>query len=795
MKLKKILSFLSIILVSIALVTTSCNDDSKDPVPEGGEEETEDGRVPQKPDFEKKQTMDVSGFVTNESDEPLNSVRVQVGDSTVVTNEHGYFAVQNVNLVQDHSFVVAEKDGYFRGIRTWMGQKGGQYEVRIKLLPKTMSGSFGAQSGGEVVSEQGVKLTFPAEAIVTADGTAYTGKVNVAIQWLDAVANDFPITMPGDLSAIDAEGNTVSLISYGMAAVELTGESNELLQVVEGKTVNSVVPIAPELQSTAGEAIPLWYFDETKGMWVEEGVAKKEGNTYVGELGHFSWWNWDSLYDFVNVTARIIDQDGNPFAFDGFKYTINSRIGGYPVSDANGVVRFRMLENSSGELYLSPNHILCERFITDFSVGEEDVDLGDLVVPYGNFLAIKMDYTTVDVEFELGCDAAATFWGNCYLTLEGTIYRGVIQDNKANFRILACEDDAETTLLTCYYYVSNLTGTNVHYTQNKNVTINKKKHNSITVIQECETVTISGSVTDCIGKAYSGGYAEFVLDNAGDTYRSDIVNGKYEIEMKTIGGMSGRFLIYNKKKELIDVRIVRLKPKDNITYDYKMEDTVQLSGKVFGCNNEPMKNGVVVIESSRFNTAIPVNNGVYAYDASIYTCDNIKAKVIARDYDNSTEVSQEVILKPGSNNIPDMTICKAPVVEFNYLVYEYDGQTISTSPENVYGMFYKYEFASVRGYSFAYTYNWSIDIQWNIVKYASVGVFDLSGNLYIYDNNSQESLQLEGKVTIDETDYGADAESFKVRGTFVGETVDEDGVTKKPIKGKFYFNGKNELPV
>ena len=53
--------------------------------------------------------------------------------------------------------------------------------------------------------------------------------------------------------------------------------------------------------------MPLWYFDEQKGMWVEEGVATKQGNQYVGTVNHFTDWNCDIPSEWNTViTGRIL---------------------------------------------------------------------------------------------------------------------------------------------------------------------------------------------------------------------------------------------------------------------------------------------------------------------------------------------------------------------------------------------------------------------------------------------------------------------------------------------------------
>ena len=64
--------------------------------------------------------------------------------------------------------------------------------------------------------------------------------------------------------------------------------------------------------SSAPAQIPLWYFDEEKGVWQEEGFAKREGNKYVGTVTHFTDWNCDDPTEGATIIGRVIDCNGNP---------------------------------------------------------------------------------------------------------------------------------------------------------------------------------------------------------------------------------------------------------------------------------------------------------------------------------------------------------------------------------------------------------------------------------------------------------------------------------------------------
>jgi hypothetical protein len=52
--------------------------------------------------------------------------------------------------------------------------------------------------------------------------------------------------------------------------------------------------------------------DEQTGIWKEEGTAVKNGNNYVGDVKHFSFWNCDAGFPAVNLSMTLKNADGVP---------------------------------------------------------------------------------------------------------------------------------------------------------------------------------------------------------------------------------------------------------------------------------------------------------------------------------------------------------------------------------------------------------------------------------------------------------------------------------------------------
>lgn len=257
-------------------------------------------------------TSAVHGNVFDENGTPAAGVTVQVGTKTATTNASGYFRINAASLDKKSAVVTASKAGYFKAYRTFGAGSGANF-VQIKLIKRSLTGTIDGAAGGEVSLTNGSKVALPASGVVNAATNAvYTGQVNVYASYIDPTAADFNEIVPGSLMANDKDGKRVLLTSYGMLSVELEGTSGEKLQIKSGSTAKLTTAIPNAGQASAPATIPMWFVDETTGIWKEEGSATKSGNVYVGDVKHFTYWNCDIPVPTVNFTATLKTATGQP---------------------------------------------------------------------------------------------------------------------------------------------------------------------------------------------------------------------------------------------------------------------------------------------------------------------------------------------------------------------------------------------------------------------------------------------------------------------------------------------------
>lgn len=264
----------------------------------------------------KMQDMAITGFVKDTQGNAVPDVLVSTGESSVLTHSSGAFRLEKVGVVAGRSVVRFEKEGYFDLVRSFVKEEGDIWEVVI--CPKGNSSmaatvTFNA-SDSKQLKAGNMKVDMSANSIVVENtGEPYTGTVKADILYLDPQSESFTAMMPGgDLAAVRQDNSEVTLVSYGMVSVKLTSDNGQQLQLKKGEKSVVTFPIPEGMDQGLPETIPLWYFNEKAGLWVESGVAKRIGNEYAGEVSHFSYYNLDIPEERAQIKGRVLDSKERP---------------------------------------------------------------------------------------------------------------------------------------------------------------------------------------------------------------------------------------------------------------------------------------------------------------------------------------------------------------------------------------------------------------------------------------------------------------------------------------------------
>ncbi len=422
------------LLVSSLLIFIACNKNSGTG---GSGTNTDPNHIP----AEKTVTASLQGRVVDENGLPVEGAAVASGGTATATDVNGIFTFKDISMSSRFGFVKVNKQGYFTGSRSVITNAGASNYVSIQLIPRVEKGHFMAATGGRVVVQAGDTVSFTGTSVVNAATNAgYTGTVHVFATYLDPTDVRLAKYMPGDLRGVDTSGRETGLQSFGMMGVELEGDAAEKLQIAAGQkaTLSWAIPVS--LQATAPATIPLWYFNDSTGRWIEQGTATRQGNSYVGQVGHFSYWNCDAPSETVNFKVHLKDQHGNPvpYTYIQFQTADWGTRGGY--TDSSGYAQGLI---PKGQAMLFQVVSECGNMLAGANVGPalSDQDLGTVTVTIEH-AELTLTGTVVD------CYGKAVSNGFVNAYLDGLNYRAALVNGAFTLPVNRCYSSSVSVALT-----------------------------------------------------------------------------------------------------------------------------------------------------------------------------------------------------------------------------------------------------------------------------------------------------------------------------------------------------------
>jgi hypothetical protein len=296
-------------------------------------------------------------------------------------------------------------------------------ETRIDIRHDEEKTSGGGQcvpaGGGGVLS-----IGFQPGSFVTAGSTAYTGTVSVEAFQYDLTT---PNPIPGDFGAV-YQGKQVRMGTFGAFHLLPRDAQGQPLAMAAGKRASVSLPIQPNQRAVAPATIPLFHYDESTGLWIEDGTLTRSGDAYVGEVTHFSIFNADTVFPGGACVKVLLSGFTTPVTLDAtyFDPSVGSFYhNGSSTSDATiGVER------------MTPNQ--------NFTLSITDSGTPPVVVSVPLFSGPGLDPTS----FPGGLDTDSVNFSHCNGPVQvgnnilppttpyflGPVFGGTITDNSANYR-------------------------------------------------------------------------------------------------------------------------------------------------------------------------------------------------------------------------------------------------------------------------------------------------------------------------------------------------------------------------
>jgi len=234
------------------------------------------------------------GRVVDLKGEPISDVLVSWSkEGKCFTDEEGRFSAM---VDDDDAETTVPDDGASQGSAgsdsSWMSLSfqcegfapmaspvamGSDNSVQVIMRPISASATLDASVGGSVVDPaSGSSVSMPPNVLAYPDGRPVEGPVTVALSIIDVTDPAGLASMPGDFSAVGADGSEVKLQSLGAAWIGATDEQGTELEMREGSKYTLDLHTNAKANAEKLGTLPeMWSFDYASGKWILEPSAMK----------------------------------------------------------------------------------------------------------------------------------------------------------------------------------------------------------------------------------------------------------------------------------------------------------------------------------------------------------------------------------------------------------------------------------------------------------------------------------------------------------------------------------------
>ena len=425
-------NFIKIFLLLLFVIFQTCDNDDGGLSLEPQNPITEDFTQ----NFGSTITAKFIGRIVDEQKEPISGVTINIGNSTAMTDDYGVFSIEEADAFEKFAYITAKKSGYIDGSRALVPSEFEANSIEIMLLKKDVVTTINSGQSSSVSLSNGSTVNFSGD-FITENGTTYSGSVEVILKHLSPEDDNMSEMMPGMLMAQNSGGSLVSLETYGMFAVELQTSGGEKLQLAEGSPAQITMPLATGVTNPPN-MIPLWYFDEEAGYWKEEGVATLQGNNYIGDVSHFTFWNYDYPYPAITLCITLVDSNGNllPYtALDLYSSLLNST-GTYGYTNSNGTECGLVPANETMTVTVFDGQCNSGNTFTT-TIGPFSVDSNiTITVPAAQTVSFTGNF--------LSCDGSNVTNGYLQLTVDNISYIVPVTDGIINYSVSSCSANTYT---------------------------------------------------------------------------------------------------------------------------------------------------------------------------------------------------------------------------------------------------------------------------------------------------------------------------------------------------------------
>ncbi len=235
----------------------------------------------------------------------IAGAEVEIAGCVTQTDENGYYQFTNIPVAKRVA-VNIEKENYLDNSEIITIDEDTKNYLEVSLDSKTIKWSYESNKGS---SERNLDISSDVR-YQKEDGTNYIGKIELQYQVKNTTTDKEKESFPGTFEGLNSNGVIVPFVNYKYMVLKLRDDEGNNIDIQDPITVNIY-----NLTDTDASEIPLWYYHENKGIWIEQGTAHRDDNdVYKCEITHTGVWSINKPVEKPRgkYKSQILDENLNP---------------------------------------------------------------------------------------------------------------------------------------------------------------------------------------------------------------------------------------------------------------------------------------------------------------------------------------------------------------------------------------------------------------------------------------------------------------------------------------------------
>ena len=224
----------------------------------------------------------------------LDHVQVSIATCSTQTDKNGFYSL-NYSTKQSNETITYKKNGYLLG-STKIEIKKSKNNEFLNFLEHAMYKYDNHYTYNNKILNNYIDID-TSVSYVDNNKNPYTGELSAQSTVLDNQNKVLLDIFPSGFNGIDIQGNTVSFITYGLISISFNDNNGNAIDLENGEVATLIFNVSSSADINE-ETLPLWYYNEKTGSWIEEGYAELQNDgSYKGDISHLGIWSLNKIIE------------------------------------------------------------------------------------------------------------------------------------------------------------------------------------------------------------------------------------------------------------------------------------------------------------------------------------------------------------------------------------------------------------------------------------------------------------------------------------------------------------------